>query len=164
MWPPLPAGGIARIEADLIAPDTAGDRMPTFAWHGVEIRRWRDALYTVEPGRALPSDWSVPWDGHAPLALPNGDTLALQGASCFPSLLRAHARRGGERILLPERGHHHTLKHVMQERDVPPWERLRMPLLSTGDGHLLAAGDRIHSAGFEHWLTTVGARLVWTRR
>ena len=164
MWPPLPNGGIARIEADLLAADTAADRMPAFAWRGVEIRRWRDALHAVEPGRALPANWSTPWDGRGPLSLPNGDTLALQGAAGFPSLLHAHARRGGERILLPERGHHHTLKHVLQEFDVPPWERLRMPLLSTGDGHLLAAGDRIHSAGFEHWLTTVGARLVWTRR
>lgn len=162
-WPPLPAGGIARIETDLIAPEAAGDRMPIFAWHGVEIRRWREALHAVDPRRALPPDWSTLWDGRAPLALPNGDHLALEGVDGFPSQLRVHARSGGERILLPDRGHHHALKHVLQEHEVPPWERARMPLLGTEDGQLLAAGDRIRSAGFDDWLTTVGARLVWAR-
>jgi tRNA(Ile)-lysidine synthase len=163
-WPPLPAGGIARIEADLIAPDTRGDRMPSFAWQGVELRRWREALHAVDPRRALPADWSARWDGRTPLALPNGDTLALEGVEGFPSPLRVHARSGGERILLPEREHHHSLKHVLQELDIPPWERARMPLVGTDGGHLLAAGDRVRSAGFDHWLTTVGARLVWARQ
>ncbi len=166
-WPPLPAEGVARIEADLLGTAFDGparDRMPCFTWRGVEIRRWRDALHAVEIGRALPTDWSCRWDGHAPLDLPNGDALALRGADGFPAALMAHSRRGGERILLRDRGgHHHALKHVLQERNVPPWERARMPLLSTDDGILLAAGDRIHSAGFEHWLQSQGATLRWTR-
>ena len=166
-WPPLPAAGVARIEADLLGTEVDGparDRMPRFAWYGAEIRRWRDSLHAVETGRALPTDWSCHWDGRAPLDLPNGDALALRGADGFPAPLMAHARRGGERILLQDRGgHHHSLKHVLQERDVPPWERARMPLLSTDDGTLLAAGDGIHSADFEQWLQSQGATLLWTR-
>jgi tRNA(Ile)-lysidine synthase len=162
-WPPLPAGGVARIEADLLSADDEDGRTPAFAWHGVEIRRWRDGLHAVDPRHALPGDWSCHWDGRAPLTLPNGDRLELRGADGFPTPLLAHARRGGERILLPDRDHHHSLKHVLQEQDVPPWERERMPLLSTDEGHLLAAGDRIRSAGFEHWLQRVDARLIWTR-
>lgn len=98
--------------------------------------------------------------------LPNGDCLQLIGVSGFPSPLVVHARRGGERILLPDRGdHHHSLKHVLQERGVPPWERIRMPLISTGENNiLLAAGDVIRSAGFEHWMHSQRAQLVWTRR
>jgi tRNA(Ile)-lysidine synthase len=165
-WPPLPAEGVARIEADLLAPrDDAHDRLPGFAWHGVAIRRWRDALYAVGGDRDLPKDWSCDWDGSAPLSLPNGDTLRLAGAARFPSPLRVHARRGGERILLPERGpQHHSLKHVLQEMDIAPWHRTRMPLLSTADGTLLAAGDRIRSAGFDLWMQTHDADLVWTLR
>jgi tRNA(Ile)-lysidine synthase len=166
-WPPLPGEGIARIEADLLGMGSKApppDRMPSFAWHGVEIRRWREGLYALGSVRALPADWSTLWDGSALLALPNGDTLQLQGADRFPSPLQAHARRGGEKILLPDRGgHHHTLKHVLQEQDVPPWERERMPLLSTEDGILLAAGDAIRSAGFDHWMQSQRAQLVWSR-
>ncbi len=162
-WPPLPAGGSARIETDLLDARTEDGRTPVYAWHGVEIRRWRDGLHAVDPGHALPAGWSCRWDGRSPLRLPNGDRLELRGAGGFPSPLLAHARQGGERILLPDREHHHSLKHVLQAQDVPPWERLRMPLLSTDGGHLLAAGDRIRSAGFEHWLQAVDARLVWHR-
>jgi len=162
-WPPLPAEGIAKIETDLLAESVDHDRTPAFAWHGVEIRRWREGLYAVDPSRALPPDWTSPWDGRAPLLLPNGDRLELRGIEGFPSALIAHTRLGGETILLPGREHHHSLKHVLQELDIPPWERMRMPLLSTGADHLLAAGDRIRSAGFDHWLSAVDARLVWVR-
>lgn len=165
-WPPLPAEGIARIEADLVAPgEEAHDRLPGFAWHGVEIRRWRDALHAVDGNHDLPKGWSCTWDGSAPLALPNGDTLRLEGVARFPTPLRVHARQGGERILLPERGpRHHSLKHVLQEMDIAPWHRSRMPLLSTDDGTLLAAGDRIRSAGFDLWMQAQDAWLVWTLR
>lgn len=165
-WPPLPAEGIARIEADLLGPgDEAHDRLPGFAWHGVEIRRWRDALHAVDGERELPKEWSCEWDGSAPLALPNGDSLRLEGVARFPTPLRAHARQGGERILLPERGpQHHSLKHVLQEMDIAPWHRARMPLLSAADGTLLAAGDRIRSAGFDLWMQAHDAALVWTLR
>lgn len=162
-WPPLPAEGIAHIEADLIAP-LAGvcDTMPRFAWHGVEIRRWRDGLHAVDAHRDLPEDWSCDWDGRAPLALPNGDTLRLVGIDGFPWPVRAHARHGGERIVLPGReDHRRTLKHVLQAMDIPPWLRARMPLLSAGDGSLLAAGDRVRSAMFERWLQARQARLSW---
>ncbi|MEQ1513646.1 MAG: tRNA lysidine(34) synthetase TilS [Lysobacteraceae bacterium] len=165
-WPPLPAEGVARIEADLLGDRTGRDRMPCFAWHGAQIRRWCDGLYAVEAGRELNASWSCRWDGCAPLALPNGDRLQLIGVSGFPSPLLVHARRGGERIRLPNRGeHHHTLKHVLQESGIPPWQRTRMPLISTGEnGILLAVADRIRSAGFEHWLQSQGARLVWTEQ
>lgn len=165
-WPPLPAEGVARIETDLLGAGTAHDRMPGFAWHGVEIRRWRDGLHAIETGRELDTTWTCQWDGCAPLALPNGDCLQLIGATGFPSPLLVHARRGGERILLSGRGeHHHTLKHVLQEQGIPPWERARMPLISTAEnGIVLAVADRIRSTGFEHWMQSQGARLAWTRR
>ena len=166
-WPPLPAEGIVRIDADLLSMATASsdtDHMPCFAWHGVEIRRWRDGLHAIERDRALPLDWSCHWDGHEPLLLPNGDRLVLHGMARFPTTLLAHARRGGERILLPDRGgHRHTLKHVLQALEIAPWDRARMPLLSAANGLLLAAGDRVHSAGFGHWLESQDARLEWIR-
>lgn len=164
-WPPLPAQGVARIEADLLGSRCAGasdGRTPLFAWRSVEIRRWRDALHAIDADRALPPTWSCQWDGRQPLILPNGATWALAGAGGFPSPLLAHARRGGERILLPGRAQHHTLKHVLQELEIAPWERARMPLLSTLDGVLLAAGDRIRSASFGEWLESQDARLVWS--
>ncbi len=162
-WPPLPAEGVARIKTDLLgsrAEHASDGRMPRFAWRSVEIRRWRNALHAIDADRALPPAWSCAWDGHQPLILPNGDTWTLAGADALPSPMLAHARRGGERIQQPGRSRHHTLKHVLQALGIAPWVRARMPLLSTADGELLAAGDRIQSAGFQEWLESQGATLV----
>jgi tRNA(Ile)-lysidine synthase len=163
--PPLPAEGLARIERELLP--AAPDRLPAFAWHGHEIVAWRDGLYCIEARargtRTLPPSTSLAWDGREPLTLANGDRLVLYGAAALPWPVRVHLRRGGEGIRLPGRTHHHALKHVLQDRSVPPWERERMPLLSRDDGELIAAGDGIVSAELEHWLQATGAGLRWLR-
>ena len=162
-WPPLSAAAVARIDAHLLDTTIPADRQPAVDWHGRSVRRWRDALHAVDPAHALPVGWHAGWDGRAPLALPNGDRLALLGADALPAPCRVHARVGGERLRLPGRTHHHALKHLLQDAGLPPWERARLPLLGTADGDLLAAGDRFLDAGFAHWLAERGARLAWTR-
>ncbi|HJR73275.1 MAG TPA: tRNA lysidine(34) synthetase TilS [Luteimonas sp.] len=157
--PPLPAQGVARINEDLMAAQADGEA--AFAWSGATVRRWRDLLHAERQHRGLPEDWQTDWDGRSPLPLPGGGELALEGAAGFDSAFRVHARRGGERITLPGRDHTHALKHVLQELTVPPWERMRMPLLSDGED-VLAAGDLLYSASFDAWLRERGARLVWT--
>lgn len=162
-WPPLSTAAVARIDAHLLDATIPPDRQPSVDWHGRTLRRWRDALHAVDPAHALPAGWSCDWDGRGPLALPNGDRLALTGAEALPGPCRVHARRGGERLRLPGRTHHHALKHLLQDTGVPPWERARLPLLSAADGELLAAGDRLVSAGFAQWLEERGATLAWGR-
>ncbi|GAB2505358.1 tRNA lysidine(34) synthetase TilS [Pseudoxanthomonas sangjuensis] len=157
--PPLPANGIERIETEILpAPDDAEAR---FDWSGASIRRWRDLLRAEWTRTPLPPKWSQEWDGRLPLLLPDGGWLALEGADALPVPVRAHARRGGERIALPGRGHASELKKLLQERGVPTWTREVMPLLSTTDGELLAAGDAILSARLDTWLKERDARLVW---
>lgn len=158
--PPLPAQGVARIEQDLLAAES--DSEAAFAWSGAVVRRWRGQLHARREQPPLPEDWQTGWDGSAPLALPGGGRLLLEGATAFDRPLRVHARRGGERIALPGRGHTHALKHVLQDLGVPPWRRARMPLLSDAEGALLAAGDVAYSTTFDAWLRERGARLVWT--
>ena len=79
----------------------------------------------------------------------------------FDMLVQVHARRGGERITLPGRGHSHALKHVLQDLGIPPWVRERLPLLSDAEGSLLAAADIAYSAAFDDWLRERGVRLEW---
>lgn len=159
--PALPAAGVAHVERDLI--DAAVDSEAVFAWSDAVVRRWRGVLHADWRQEPLPRDWTAQWDGRTPLMLPGGGGWTLQGADAFDAELRAHSRVGGERIALPGRGHTHSLKHVLQDLGVPPWERARLPLLSDGEA-LLAAGDVAYSAPFETWLRTHDARLVWTRR
>jgi tRNA(Ile)-lysidine synthase len=158
--PPLPGHAIERVEALLLADDDAGAR---FEWAGARIERWRTVLHAQRIREPLPSAWSQDWDGAAPLILPTGDTLSLLGAAGFDQPVCVHARKGGERIMLPRRGHSHALKHVLQDQGLPPWQRTQLPLLSSVDGELLAAGDVIVSASLADWLDARGARLHWAR-
>jgi tRNA(Ile)-lysidine synthase len=156
--PPLPANGIAQIEHHLL--HARQDAEARFDWSDARVQRWRNALHACRIRAPLALDWSQPWDGRSPLALPTGDRLELIGTDGFDAPLRVHARLGGERLLLSGRMHHHSLRHVLQERDVAPWLRARMPLLSDAD-ELLAAGDAILSARMAAWLQARGACLRW---
>lgn len=157
--PPLPATGIARIEGDMLG--GRADAEARFEWAGACIQHWRGRLHAQWVPLAMPSDWSCEWDGREILQLPTGATLELTGATRFDTPMRAHARQGGERILLPRRAHRHSLRHVLQDRGIPPWQRIGMPLLADANGVLQAAGDSILSASLEAWLQAHGARLHW---
>ena len=99
------------------------------------------------------------------LVLPDGGRLRLIGAAALPAPLRVHARRGGERLHLGGRAHRHQLKHLLQERGVPPWRRAHLPLLvavsGDDDGQVLAAGDIACAAPLDAWLRARGLRLAW---
>ncbi|HTA64550.1 MAG TPA: tRNA lysidine(34) synthetase TilS [Xanthomonadaceae bacterium] len=155
-----PASVLAAIERNLL--HARPDRDALVAWADIALHRWRDQVHARTPSEILPPAWVTPWDGSAPLRLPGGGLIELQGADRFDAALSVQARRGGERIRLPGREHHHALKHVLQDSDVPPWTRARMPLLFDGDGELLAAGDAIVSERMDAWLRTRGARLRWS--
>jgi tRNA(Ile)-lysidine synthase len=160
--PPLPGEGVAQIETDLLP--ARADARARFEWRDAVIERWRDLLHAQWRREPLPADWNTEWNGREPLPLPGGDLLRLQGAESFPLPLRVFARQGGERIALPGREHSHTLKNVLQELGVPPWEREVLPLLSNGAGELVAIADLAYSAGFDAWLREAGARLHWARQ
>ena len=158
---PLPAEGVAQIEAHLL--DARADAQASFAWQDAVVRRWRDLLHAERLRPALTEDWQATWDGSAPCTLPDGGRLSLEGASSgFDVPLTLTARHGGERITLPGRTHTHALKDVLQSLGVPPWERRQLPLLWRQDA-LWAAGDLVLSADGDAWLRAQGARLAWHR-
>ncbi len=158
--PPLPGDAPATIKGELLA--ERAESRGEFRWSGAVIRRWRDGLHAGPVRPPLPEDWCVGWDGATPLALPGGGALALEPAHRFDAPAQVRARRGGERIVLPGRGHSSDLKQVLQDLGVPPWERARLPLLFAADGELLAAGDVVVSARLTDWLQAIPGRLRHT--
>lgn len=163
--PRLPGHSVEQIERDLL--HARDDAQAAIVWAGARMARWRGVLHADVLRPPLPPQWSTRWDGRTALELPDGGRLRLHdergqpSATGFATPLHVHPRRGGERIVLSGRSHSHALKHVLQERGVPPWRRAHLPLLSDDDGRLLAAGDLVRADAMDRWLHAHGLRLTW---
>ncbi|MGR8931138.1 MAG: tRNA lysidine(34) synthetase TilS [Gammaproteobacteria bacterium] len=105
-------------------------------YQGHRFRRYRQHLYCLQLQQLQKPD-NCSWPSPANvLALTNGHvlhkTVALGGID--PKLwdnseVTVQARHGGEKIKLPNRTGHHSLKNLYQEAGVPPWERETRPLI-----------------------------------
>ena len=157
--PPLPARAIDWCNVDLEMGRT--DRVPRFDWAGHRLQRWRGLLQAGPIRAPLDAGFTATWDGGAPLQLPDGGRLWLDGAPAG-RVWTVRARQGGERIRLPGRAHTHALKHVLQSLGVPPWLRAQLPMLLDADGQVMAAGDLAFDAGFDVWLRDSDRRLHWS--
>lgn len=119
------------------------DRLPEARWNGIWVRRYRDELFTGrvrEPPLRLPSAVQWRFDDSFSIALPHGSLEVFPAeegegvaADRLPSVVEVRFRRGGERCRPARRGVTRPLKHMMQELEVPPWERDERPLVFAGE-------------------------------
>ena len=147
---------VAELERQL---RSAPDRNPCVRWEATEVRRYRDRLHALRPAGPSHAQWSAPWDGQ-PLALPDGGSLAFEGAHGAELRLHVRYRRGGERLRPAGKPHSRELRLLLQEAGVPPWQRARVPLIFAGD-ELLAAGDLYLSDAAQTLCAQFGARIIW---
>ncbi|MHB0917066.1 MAG: tRNA lysidine(34) synthetase TilS [Thiobacillus sp.] len=113
----------------------------------VEVWRFRGGAY-LAPLAPAPAE-PVVWQGEASLWVPAAGVSvqleAVTGAGLKRDVLAAGevtlgVRQGGERLRLHAGGPHRSLKNLLQEHAIPPWQRDRLPLLWC-DGRLAwAAG------------------------
>ena len=129
------------------------DRAPLVAWPGGEWRRYKDRLFL------LPADWreqtleASEWRTELPLTLADGSVLSATptngpGLKLMPGeQLRVKFRSGGERCRPAGRAASNSLKKLLQECQLEPWLRDRVPLIykhsvEAGEGEqLIAVGD-----------------------
>jgi tRNA(Ile)-lysidine synthase len=112
----------------------------SFGSHG--LRCFRGRVGIVEESGEMPVDWNTRWDGRRELLLPAGLGMLRARAALGEGIAARHfaqqgatvrGRGGGERMRPAEDRPRRTLKNLLQEIAVPPWERERMPLLFIGD-------------------------------
>jgi tRNA(Ile)-lysidine synthase len=108
---------------------------------GASLRRHAGRLHVVRAERA-PLRFARRWRGEARLELPElGGVLTLvpgSGVGVSRARLRGRAitirlRRGGERLQPDCRRPRRSLKNLLQEAGIPPWERERLPLIFCGE-------------------------------
>ena len=113
------------------------------------LRRHGNELHIVAKTRSLPGSYCHQWHGESRLRLPElGGTLVLKKCRGLGiSLTRiagapvtVRLRSGGERLQLHPQRPRRSLKNLLQESRIPPWERARLPLLFCGDELVWASG------------------------
>lgn len=108
----------------------------------LEIRRYRGEIYLAGQAAELAEDIAWEWRGEARLSLPPlslqlvsrenvGDGISLSRLRSAPVIIRL--RQGGERLQPDCKRPRRSLKNLLQEAAIPPWQRERLPLLFCGD-------------------------------
>jgi len=115
----------------------APDANPRIAHDGAEIGCHRGRIVVHAPRS---EGFVRAWDGQAELALPGGSLVFLRahGTGVAAAKLAAapvtlRSRRGGERIRLAADRPARSVKRLLSEAHVPPWERDCLPLVWSGD-------------------------------
>ena len=135
------------------------------------LRCYRGRVELVQEGGEAPPGWQAQWDGEQKLLLPadlgsllarpaTGSGIALRHFRQQPAIVRG--RSGGESLRREQAGPRRTLKNLMQETAVPPWERARMPLVFFGDRLAWVPGLGV-AAEFRAGAGEAGVEPEWDR-
>ncbi|MGH8379153.1 MAG: tRNA lysidine(34) synthetase TilS, partial [Gammaproteobacteria bacterium] len=144
------------------------DRNPCVTWPGAELRRYHDRLYGLPPlpkpctgeFRLCPGEFLELVPGLGKLRLVPVPGEGLRVAACPAEGLRVSFRAGGEVCQPAGRNHRRPLKKWLQEFEVVPWMRERLPLMYIGD-QLAAVADLFVCAPFAAGATEPGLRVEW---
>lgn len=129
------------------------------------LRKYQQRAYLCEDKAAEPFD--MVWEGESELTLPSGGKLLFNpvlGAGLAlkqgVTKLRITNRNGGERFkpdgLRPTR----TLKYLLQEMNMPPWQRMYIPLIYWEDKLACVPGVGV-AYGLQAQANEPGLEIVW---
>jgi tRNA(Ile)-lysidine synthase len=117
--------------------DARADAQLRVALDGGELRRYRDRAFFEKNTGAQPLH--LAWRGEPEIRLPGGvltfERLLGQGISSLRvgDRLELRSRTGGERFRPDHRRPTRSLRHLLQEAGMPPWERASLPLIYLGE-------------------------------
>jgi tRNA(Ile)-lysidine synthase len=118
------------------------DAAVCIAYGDWQVRRYQGKVYALRKLGEFDCNLVLPWHGEAELNWPALNTrlcfdhthatdISFAKLQCAPVTLRL--RRGGETLRPQPNAATRTLKNLLQEHHVPPWQRDRLPLLYCGD-------------------------------
>ena len=130
---------IIRILTEIL--DARKDAQPRVQWKGGEVRRYRQQLYALKPLTNIDlANQLIEWDLKEDLVLPIIQRYIplkrlgkmKQRLQQCPQTITIRFRQGGERLQLSEK-YHKSVKKILQEAGIPPWERAKIPLIYCGE-------------------------------
>ena len=140
-----------------------------------ELRRYAGCVYLLPALPEPPADLRLAWDGRRVWPLPElGGTLRFarrKGAGLACARVRDQGdqglslrlRQGGEKLRLQAKGATRSLKNLLQEARLPPWERERLPLIYCANTLVAVPGLGVAS-GWEAAAGEPGWLISWRRQ
>ena len=106
-----------------------------------EIRRYQDEIYIVPNNQQTHKKYEIIWAGESEIILPNGQKLEFKKGKgkginlnfLNDQKLKIRNRQGGEFFKPDSKRPTKKIKQLLQESDLPPWERDFLPLIFVGD-------------------------------
>ena len=106
-----------------------------------EIRRYKDEIYLAHKNKQTHKNYEIIWNGEQEILLPNGTKLKFKkvkgkGISLEKikhKKLMISNRKGGESFNPDSKRPTKKIKQILQESDLPPWERENLSLIFVGD-------------------------------
>ena len=137
-----------------------------------ELRRYGGHAYLLPSLPDAPAGFRRDRDGKRVWPLPElGGTLLFvrgRGAGLDCALigergLSVRLRQGGEKLRLQPGGSTRSLKNLLQEARMPPWERERLPLIYCADTLVAVPGLGV-AGGWQAGAGNVGWTITWQRQ
>jgi len=106
-----------------------------------EIRRYKDEIFIVPKTQQTHKNYEMIWSGESEIILPNGQKLTFKKVKgrginlkfLDHQKLKIRNRQGGEFFKPDSKRPTRKIKQLLQESDLPPWERENLPLIFVGD-------------------------------
>lgn len=125
------------------------DAVVCVGFGGWQVRRYQDRVYALRALEEFDPRLVLSWHGETELEWPalnvrlgftqtRGQGISLEKLLCAPVSLRL--RGGGETLRPHAKAATRSLKNLLQESHVPPWQRERLPLLYCGDELVCVVG------------------------
>jgi tRNA(Ile)-lysidine synthase len=137
-----------------------------------ELRRYDGYAHLLHSLAKVPAKLRRDWGGQRLWTLPElggilrfvrGPGAGLDCALIGERGLSVSLRQGGEKLRLQPGGSTRSLKNLLQEARVPPWERERLPLIYCGDKLVAVPGLGVAS-GWQAGAGNTGWTITWQRQ
>jgi tRNA(Ile)-lysidine synthase len=106
-----------------------------------EIRRYQNTIYIVPKNQNNQKNYEMIWQGESEILLPDGHKLRFKKVKgrginlkfLNDQKLKIRNRQGGEFFKPDAKRPTKKIKQLLQESDLPPWERENLPLIFVGE-------------------------------
>jgi tRNA(Ile)-lysidine synthase len=139
---------------------------PSIELEAYSLRRYRNRVHCVPTPLPLARDLQCQLPAIDPVAVPGLGWVHMEPVQTAGVVIPASGswrlafRQGGERCQPQGRPHSQSLKKLLQEYEVPPWWRKRLPLLYDGE-ELIAVADLWVCEGYQGTPERPGFQLHW---